>query len=99
MKASLVNEKLTLSIALSASLILSYADGIGYSTTVGVLDEERIMVEWPSGGREENVQHTYGDSLKLLKSLTAILVLKAYKRCHAKYTTFFQVQNYWHSLY
>ncbi|KAG1441747.1 hypothetical protein G6F56_011350 [Rhizopus delemar] len=50
--------------------------------------EERIVVECSSGGREENIQHTYGDSLKLTKSLTAMLVLKAYKRSNASYKTF-----------
>ncbi|KAI9341322.1 hypothetical protein BD770DRAFT_330225 [Pilaira anomala] len=81
-------QAVTLSVAFSEISNPNYADGIGYSTTTGVVDEERIVVECSSGGREENIQHTYGDSLKLTKSLTAMLVLKAYKRSNASYKTF-----------
>jgi hypothetical protein len=55
-------QAITLSVAFSEISNPNYADGIGYSTTTGVVDEERIVVECSSGGREENIPHTYGDS-------------------------------------
>ncbi|KAI7876626.1 uncharacterized protein EV154DRAFT_486438 [Mucor mucedo] len=71
----------------------NYADGIEYLTTTGVVDEERIVVECSSGGHEENIQHTYDDSLRLTKSLTAMLVLKAYKRPNASYKPFCKLKT------
>lgn len=65
----------------------SYADGIAYATSVGLLDDERVIVEVSSGALTENIQHTLGDSLKLLESLTCIIVLKASKFSNAKFTT------------
>lgn len=41
----------------------NYSDGIGYSTTTGVVDEEQIVAEYSSGDCKENIQHTYGDNL------------------------------------
>ncbi|KAG1456047.1 hypothetical protein G6F46_000083 [Rhizopus delemar] len=87
-KIIMSRQSVTLLVVFSESSSPNYADGIGYSTTAGIVDEERIMVECSSGGREENVEHTYDDSLKLVKSLTAMLVLKAYKRSNANYKTF-----------
>ncbi|KAI8095613.1 hypothetical protein BDF21DRAFT_330146 [Thamnidium elegans] len=81
-------QAVNLSVAFSEISNPNYADGIGYSTTTGIVGEERIAIECSSGGREENIQHTYGDSLKLTKSLTTMLVLKAYKRSNASYKTF-----------
>lgn len=81
-------QAVALSVAFSETTNPNYADGLGYSTTTVVVDEERIVVECFSGGREENLQHAYGDSLKLTKTLTAMLLLKAYKRPNASYKTF-----------
>ncbi|KAI8380247.1 hypothetical protein BD560DRAFT_432111 [Blakeslea trispora] len=39
----------------------SYADGIGYTG-----QNERLLMEVSSAGLEENLDHTLGDSLKLL---------------------------------
>ncbi|KAL1926849.1 hypothetical protein VTP01DRAFT_5495 [Rhizomucor pusillus] len=50
--------------------IPNYADGIGYATTIGVMDDERTTVEASPGGKEEDSSHTYGDTLKILESLT-----------------------------
>lgn len=84
----IMSQAVTLSVAFSEISNSNYADGIGYSTTNGVVDEEWIVVECSSGGHEENIQHTYGDSLRLVKSLIGMLVLKAYKRSNASYKTF-----------
>ncbi|KAI9488091.1 hypothetical protein BDB00DRAFT_849955 [Zychaea mexicana] len=92
-KKIMSRQAVTLSVALSQTSSPNYADGIGYSTTVDVLDEERIMIECSSGGREENIQHTYGDSLKLVESLTSMLVLKAYRRCNANFETFIKFKT------
>lgn len=81
-------QAVNLSVAFSQSSNANYADGLGYSCTTGVMDEERIVIECSSGGREDNIQHTYGDSLKLTKTLTAMLLLKAYKRPNATYKSF-----------
>lgn len=87
-KIIMSRQAVTLSVVFSESSSPNYADGIGYSTTAGVVDEERIMVECSSGGREENIEHIYDDILKLVKSLTAMFVLKAYKRSNVNYKTF-----------
>ncbi|KAI8364561.1 hypothetical protein BD560DRAFT_491163 [Blakeslea trispora] len=84
-------QAVSLSVALSSSPNLDFADAIGYSMTTGVLDEERIMIKCSSDGSEENLQHTYDNSLKLIKSLTTMLVLKAY-RC--PYTSFKAFLNF-----
>lgn len=46
----------------------AFADGIGYTG-----QDERLLVEASSGGLEEDIDHTLGDSLKLLENLAAIL--------------------------
>lgn len=68
-------QAVTLSIMDCEGETSNYAGGIGYATLAGILDDERILVECSSGGREENLQHTYGDSLKVLESLTAPIFL------------------------
>ncbi|CEP14138.1 hypothetical protein [Parasitella parasitica] len=52
-----------------------YADGIGYTG-----QDERLSMEASSGCLEEDIDHTFGDSLKLLENLAAIL-----NTCRAKY--------------
>lgn len=42
----------------------AYADGIGYTGR-----DECLLVETSSGGLEEELDHTLGDSLKLCKTL------------------------------
>ena len=49
-----------------------------WRTSIGHTDNERIVIEASSGGYEENQDHTEDDALKLMKTLTSILVLKAY---------------------
>ncbi|KAI7858043.1 hypothetical protein BDC45DRAFT_434756, partial [Circinella umbellata] len=65
----------------------SFADGVGYSTNIGIMDDERIIFESSSGPRQEDVQHTYGDTLKNIEALTSIICLKAYKLENARYST------------
>ncbi|KAI7848979.1 hypothetical protein BDC45DRAFT_561173 [Circinella umbellata] len=65
-----------------------FADGLGYSTLIGHMDDERIVIEASSGGYEENQEHTEDDALKLLKTLTSIIVLKAYDLKNARFKTF-----------
>lgn len=81
-------QAITLSVAFSQSSNANYADGLGYSCTTGVMDEERFVTECFSGGHEENIQHTCSDSLKLTKTLTVMLLPKAYKRPNATYKSF-----------
>ncbi|KAI9499065.1 hypothetical protein BDB00DRAFT_754183 [Zychaea mexicana] len=65
----------------------SNADGIGYSTNIGIMDDERVIFEASSGPRREDVQHTYGDTLKNMEALTSIILLKAYKLSNARFST------------
>ncbi|KAG2218136.1 hypothetical protein INT45_000434, partial [Circinella minor] len=65
----------------------SNADGIGYATNTGIMDDERVIFEASSGPRWEDVQHTYGDTLKNIEALTLIIFLKAYKFSNARFST------------
>ncbi|KAG2223378.1 hypothetical protein INT45_002873 [Circinella minor] len=58
------------------------ADGLGYSTLIGHMDDEFIVIEASYDGYEE---HTNDDTLK---SLTSIIVLKAYDLKNARFETF-----------
>lgn len=82
-------------IKLSSSSWTSFssfsADGIGYATCTGFLDDERAVVEASSGGIQEYIQHTAGDTIKLLESMTCMLALKASKVPNARFST---LQNY-----
>ncbi|KAI9259165.1 hypothetical protein EDC94DRAFT_497230, partial [Helicostylum pulchrum] len=60
-----------------------YADGIGYTG-----QDERLLMETSSGGLEEDIDHTLGDSLKLLKNLAAILNTYRSKYLDSNKTTF-----------
>lgn len=60
-----------------------YADGIGYTN-----QEERLLFEASSGGLEEDLNHTLGDSLKLLENLTAIVNTYRSKYLNSNRTTF-----------
>ncbi|KAI8094666.1 hypothetical protein BDF21DRAFT_409218 [Thamnidium elegans] len=60
-----------------------FADGIGYTG-----QDERLLMEASSGGLEENLDHTLGDSLKLLENLTAILNTYRAKYLNSDKTTF-----------
>ena len=66
----------------------SFADGLGYSTLVGHMDDERVVFEASSGGVSEDQSHAQDDALKLIKILTSILVLKAYDLKNARFETF-----------
>ena len=44
-----------------------------------IMDDEQVIFEALSGPRQEDVQHTYGDTLKNMEALTSIIFLKAYK--------------------
>ncbi|CEG72970.1 hypothetical protein RMATCC62417_08442 [Rhizopus microsporus] len=66
----------------------SFADGLGYSTLVGHMDDERVVFEASSGGANEDQSHTQDDALKLIRILTSILVLKAYDLKNARFETF-----------
>lgn len=60
-----------------------YADGIGYTG-----QDERLLMEASSGGLEEDIDHTLGDSLKLLENLAAILNTYRSKYLDSNKTTF-----------
>ncbi|KAI8336410.1 hypothetical protein EDC96DRAFT_548069 [Choanephora cucurbitarum] len=66
----------------------SFADGLGYSTLVGHMDDERVVFEASSGGVSEDQSRTQDDALKWIKVLTSILVLKAYDLKNAWFETF-----------
>ncbi|KAI8881651.1 hypothetical protein K501DRAFT_188456, partial [Backusella circina FSU 941] len=66
----------------------SFADGLGYSTLVGHMDDERVVFEASSGGADEDQSHTQDDALKSIRILTSILVLKAYHLEYAGFETF-----------
>lgn len=65
-----------------------FADGIGYSTLVGHMDDERVVFEASSGGANEDINHTQDDAMKLVRILTLFLVLKAYDLKNARFRTF-----------
>ncbi|KAJ8651897.1 hypothetical protein O0I10_012542 [Lichtheimia ornata] len=97
-KKILSRQAVTLSIMQCEGETPNYADGIGNATRAGILDDERILVECSSGGLEENLQHTYGDSLKILE-------LRTTKRCHpsqfseiAEWMSVFQLLAHWMDL-
>ncbi|KAI9361313.1 hypothetical protein BD770DRAFT_470688 [Pilaira anomala] len=56
----------------------SFSDGLGYSTLVSYMDDERIVFEASSGKANEDQNHTQNDALKLIRILSSILILKAY---------------------
>lgn len=62
---------------------IGYADGIGYTG-----QDERLLMEASSGGLEEDLNHTVGDSLKLLENLAAILNTYRAKYLNSNKTTF-----------
>lgn len=62
---------------------IGYADGIGYTG-----QDERLLVEASSGGLEEDLDHTLGNSLKLLENLAAILNTYRAKYCNSDRATF-----------
>ena len=66
----------------------NFADGLGYSTVFGHMDNERVVIEASSGGENENINHTQDDVLKLIKTLTSIVILKAYQLKNARFETF-----------
>lgn len=60
-----------------------YADWIGYTG-----QDERLLMETSSGGLEEDIDHTLGDSLKLLENIAAILNTYRSKYLDSNKTTF-----------
>lgn len=60
-----------------------YADGIGYNG-----QDEMILIESSSGGLNEDLDHTLGDSPKLLENLTAILNTHRGKYLYSDKATF-----------
>ncbi|KAI7857666.1 hypothetical protein BDC45DRAFT_19207 [Circinella umbellata] len=66
----------------------NFANGLGYSTLVGHMDDERVVIEASSGGENENMNHTQDDALKLIKALTSIVILKAYQMKNARFETY-----------
>lgn len=75
----------------------SSADGLGYSTSVGHMDDERVVIEASSGGANEDQCHTQDDALKLIRILTPILVSKAYDLKNARCQTFARYKNHKYS--
>ncbi|EPB89869.1 hypothetical protein HMPREF1544_03252 [Mucor circinelloides 1006PhL] len=71
----------------------SFADGLGYSTLTGHMDDERVVFEASSGVANEHQKHTQGDALKLIRILTSVLVLKAYDLKNARFETFAKYKN------
>ncbi|KAI7849391.1 hypothetical protein BDC45DRAFT_448782 [Circinella umbellata] len=65
----------------------SNADGIGYATNTGIMDDGRVIFKASSEPRWEDVQHTYGDTLKNIEALTSIIFLKAYKFSNTRFST------------
>ncbi|KAI8080393.1 hypothetical protein BDF21DRAFT_339990, partial [Thamnidium elegans] len=66
----------------------SFADGLGYSTLVGHMDDERVVFEASSGGASEDQNHTQDDAVKLIRILTSIIILKGYDLKNARFETF-----------
>ncbi|CAO3659705.1 unnamed protein product [Rhizopus stolonifer] len=52
------------------------------------MGDERVVFEASSGGANEDQNHTQGDTVKLIRILSSILVLKAYDLKNARFETF-----------
>lgn len=48
-----------------------------FAVDTGFLDDERIIFEASSGGMDEDSSHIYGDSLKLIETMTSVPLTKA----------------------
>ncbi|KAL9541855.1 hypothetical protein MBANPS3_008895 [Mucor bainieri] len=75
-----------------------FADGHGYPTLVGHMDDEGVVFEASSVEASENTNHTEDDALKLTRILTFSLVLKVYDLNNARFKTFLRYQTQDHPL-
>lgn len=72
----------------------AYADGIGYTG-----QDERLIMEASSGGLKEDIDHTLGDSLKLLENLAAILNTYRSKYINSNEETFSKLKVFRYSVH